>query len=199
MASFKHAFQLCQALRKSGTGEGKLAILRDLLTRKPTASAEEGIQHLIASGRCVPETIAKARHLIDHGTPPPPKNENERPKLIEDELSIYAATADVEKRMRSVTADPDKILVEKNRVEAELRDKFEAEFAEKEKAVKDAFAKRESDMKAELDKIKADAETKIADERAKFEAERAAGPGPQTNPPTMPPANGAGKAGNKPK
>lgn len=69
MPVLKYAAQLCKVLAASGTGEGKLDLIRELIVRNPLATAEEAYEQLQRSPhRCTRDTLMKARRAIETGT-----------------------------------------------------------------------------------------------------------------------------------
>lgn len=168
--ALKKAWELAIKLRETGTGEGKLDILREFMTRNPQASALEGLKYLRESGRVHPATVYKAEQLVEFGELPK-IDENTRPVYIEDELALYAGR---EKKQAAVAAaalanpvktstGPANIPTDEQRREAALE-------AKRLEAAKAEQATAQAALDAEREKTK-QAEIAAATERAKAEAE----------------------------
>ena len=67
MPAITDAATLLIELKKSGTGESKLDLLRDLLTTNPDATAEEAINVLANAHHVTQRTVEKAMQLAEHG------------------------------------------------------------------------------------------------------------------------------------
>lgn len=67
MPSITDAATLLIELKKSGTGEGKLDLIRDLLKTNPDATAEDAINVLANSPNITQRTLEKAMQLAEHG------------------------------------------------------------------------------------------------------------------------------------
>lgn len=178
-------YELGIRLRESGTGEGKLDIIRELLARKPTASAEEVFIHMKNSGRVHPKTLEKARTLIEEGTLPAEAAVPEKPIFLEDELKmLQGKAAEQQKVADAAAANPVKAQIvpqpkptpeqiaeiirdhnEKERLKLEHQNKMKELEAGREKADAEKAA-------AEAEKARIEAEEKAAaEEKARVEAE----------------------------
>lgn len=67
MPAIADAATLLIELKKSGTGEGKLDLIRDLLKTNPDATAEDAINVLANSPNITQRTLEKAMQLAEHG------------------------------------------------------------------------------------------------------------------------------------
>ena len=67
MPAITDAATLLIELKKTGTGEGKLELIRDLLTANPEATAEEAINAMANTPSVTQRTLQKAMQLAEHG------------------------------------------------------------------------------------------------------------------------------------
>lgn len=159
---------LCRALRQSGTGNDKLNVLRDLLTKNPNATAEEGYDALDrATNIVVQRTLDKARGLIDRGEVPGDdtpatttpiedvilgptqgtlQQRAEAGKAATEKLSLLEAERIAFRNQglneQQLTSERAKWEAEhRAAIEAEVRAKLEKEVADKAKAEADAVEK----------------------------------------------------------
>lgn len=80
------AAQLCKKLRENFTGANKLDVIRELLAKRPHATAEEAYTALEQMPAVTQRTLDKARGLIDHGVCPAADNGYEASTPIEDTI-----------------------------------------------------------------------------------------------------------------
>lgn len=67
MPAITDAATLLVELKKSGTGDSKLDLLRDLLTTNPDATADDAINVLANAHHVTQRTVEKAMQLAEHG------------------------------------------------------------------------------------------------------------------------------------
>lgn len=203
----QYAFELVQELRKSGTGIGRLELLREFITRSPKATAEDALAYMHQCGRFFPPTLEKATALVYDGKYTPPAKRAAAALTIEDELAVYhkqARDANVAKlageirvpgtRPAAPIENPEDVLRDAVGEISRLRDEVaRLRAAEDERAKAAALAEAER-IRLEDEKRKAETIT-AEDEKRKAETEAAAAPAPAPAATDKPKPNGSGKPG----